>query len=94
MTSTSILGHPQLIECMRICVLILAHEYELRGSNVYLHISKTISGNFSLHSARVGALGRLLLEMFGIFLFKKMLWNLGANFIGCFSHCCVEGGNH
>ena len=32
-----ILGHPQLIECMGICVLSLAHGSELRGSDVYLH---------------------------------------------------------
>ena len=32
----TILGHPQLIECMGICVLSLAHGSELRGSNVYL----------------------------------------------------------
>ena len=32
----TILGHPQLIECMGICVLSLAHGSELRGSDVYL----------------------------------------------------------
>ena len=34
----TILGHPQLIECMGIRVLSLAHGSELRGSDVYLHI--------------------------------------------------------
>ena len=29
-----ILGHPQLIECMGICVFGLAHGSELRGSDV------------------------------------------------------------
>ena len=47
------LGHPQLIECMGICVLHLAHGPELRGSDVYLHIVKKIIWNFSLNSAGV-----------------------------------------
>ena len=34
----TILGHPQLIECMGTCVLNLDHECELKGSDVYLHI--------------------------------------------------------
>ena len=33
----TILGHPQLIEFMGICVLSLAHESELRGFDVYMH---------------------------------------------------------
>ena len=36
----TILGHPQLVECMSICVLNLAHRSELWGSDVYLHIVK------------------------------------------------------
>ena len=53
----TILGHPQLIECMGICVLSLAHGSELRGSDVYLrNYCEKISGNFSLNSARVRAL--------------------------------------
>ena len=39
------------------CDLSLEHSSELRGSDVYLHIAKNRSGNFSLHSARVRALG-------------------------------------
>ena len=34
----TILGHPQLSECMGICVLSLAHESELKGFRRYLHI--------------------------------------------------------
>ena len=34
----AIFGHLQLIECMGICVLSLAHKSELRVSDVYLHI--------------------------------------------------------
>ena len=30
----TILGHPQLIECMGICILSLAHGSEQRGSDV------------------------------------------------------------
>ena len=65
-----ILGHPQLIECMGICVLSLAHGSELRGSDVYLNIVKTLFGNFSLNSARVCVLDWPLLAFFflGIFL--------------------------
>ena len=36
----TILGHPQLIECVGICVLNLVYGSELRGSDVYLHIVK------------------------------------------------------
>ena len=36
----TILGHPPLIECMGICVLSLAHGYELRGFDVYQSIVK------------------------------------------------------
>ena len=36
----TILGHPQLIEYIGVCVLSLAHESELRGSDVYPHIVK------------------------------------------------------
>ena len=56
----TILGHRQLIKCMGICVLSLAHGSELRGPDVYLHIVKKSSGNFSLNSA----LGGLCLEVF------------------------------
>ena len=52
----TILGHPQLIECMGICVLSLAHVSELRGSDVFAYCEKFI-WKFSLNSARVGALG-------------------------------------
>ena len=38
----TILGHPQLIECMGICVLNLAQGSELSGSDVYLHMVKKI----------------------------------------------------
>ena len=30
----TLLGHPQLIECMGICILSLAHGSEQRGSDV------------------------------------------------------------
>ena len=66
-----ILGHPQLIECMDIFVLSLAHGSELRDSDVYLHIVKKLSGNFSLNSARACALG-LPWEFFLGFFFKKL----------------------
>ena len=36
----TILGHPQLIECIGICVLSLARGTEVRGSDVYLYIVK------------------------------------------------------
>ena len=36
----TILGHPQLIECMRICLLSLAHGSEKKGFRRYLHIVK------------------------------------------------------
>ena len=42
----TILGHPQLIECMGICVLSMAHGSERRGSNVYLHVVKKIIQKF------------------------------------------------
>ena len=35
----TILGHPQLIECMGICVLSMARGSELKGSDVCLHTS-------------------------------------------------------
>ena len=46
------------------CVLSLGHGSELRGSNVYLHIVKTLSGNFSINSARVRILEWPLLGIF------------------------------
>ena len=60
----TILGHPKLIECMGICILSLAHGSELRGSDVYLHIVKNLSGNVSLNSASVRALEWPLLAFF------------------------------
>ena len=36
----TIFGHSQLIGCMDICVLSLAHESEQRGSDVCMHILK------------------------------------------------------
>ena len=50
-----------MIECMVICVLSQAHGSDLRSPDVYLHIMKKLSGNFSLNSARVRALGWPLL---------------------------------
>ena len=68
----TILGHPQLIECMGICVLSPEYGSELGGSDVYLHDAKKLSGNFSLNSARVRAFGWPLLGIFsGFFYFKK-----------------------
>ena len=52
----TILGHPQMIECMGISVLSLAHGSGLWGSNVYVHIVKKSSGIFSLSLTRVCAL--------------------------------------
>ena len=62
----TILGHPQLIECMGVCVLSLAHGSELRDSDVYLHIVEG-KGDFSLNSPRVRALGWSLLGFFSVF---------------------------
>ena len=42
----TILGHPQLIKCMGICVLSLAHGSELKGSEVHPHIVKKNFWNF------------------------------------------------
>ena len=53
----TILGHRQLIECVGICLLSLAHESELSGSDVYLQHVKKLSGRFSLNSSRIRALG-------------------------------------
>ena len=71
----TILGHPQMIECMGISVLSLAHGSELWGSNVYVHIVKKSSGIFSLSLTRVCA---LCLDFF--FFFQGDLW--GRSFIG------------
>ena len=40
------MGHPKLIECMGICVLSLVRGSERRGSDVYLHIVKTVNWKF------------------------------------------------
>ena len=37
----TILGHPQLIECMGICILSLVHGSEQIGSNVICILRKT-----------------------------------------------------
>ena len=42
---------------MAISVSSLAHGSELKETDVYLHVVKKLSGNFSLKSARVHALG-------------------------------------
>ena len=55
----TILGHPQLIECMGICILSLAHGSEQRGSDVIKKIS--------LDLTRVHALGWPLLGIFSGF---------------------------
>ena len=70
----TILGHPQLIECMGVCVLSLAHGSELRDSDVYLHIVEG-KGDFSLNSTRMRALGWPLLGFFSGF-FKQFLGGL------------------
>ena len=36
----SILGQPIFLECMGVCILSLVHEYEMKGSLVYLLIVK------------------------------------------------------
>ena len=43
----TVMGLPQLIECKGICVLSLAHIYELKGSDIYLHIVKKLSRSFT-----------------------------------------------
>ena len=63
----TILGHPQLIERMGICVLSLAYRSELRDSDVYLQTVKKICGNASLDSAMVRNLGWPLLAIFSGF---------------------------
>ena len=47
------LGQPMLFECMSICVLSPAHESEMRGYLVYLHIVKYLSRRFCLNLATV-----------------------------------------
>ena len=44
----SIFGQPMPFECMGICVLSPAHEYEMRGSLVYLLIVKYLSMLFKI----------------------------------------------
>ena len=65
----TILGHPQLIECMGICILSLAHGSEQRGSDVIYILRKTDLDFFSLTSNRVCALGWPLLGIFSGFFF-------------------------
>ena len=67
----TILGHPQLNECMGICVLHLTPGSELRASDNYQRLVKTLSETFSVNSARVCALGWLLLGTFSGFFGKK-----------------------
>ena len=69
----TILGHLQLIECMGICILSLAHGSKLRGSDVICILQKKLSGKFSLNGARVCALGWPCWDFsldFNFFLFK------------------------
>ena len=47
----TIFGQPMLFECMDVCVLIPAHECEMRGSFAYLLIVKYLSHRFCLNSA-------------------------------------------
>ena len=64
----TILGHPQLIECMGICILSLAHGSEQRGSDVrFAYCEKTDLEFFSLNSTKVRALGWPLLGFFSGF---------------------------
>ena len=42
----NILGHPQVLECIGICVLSLTHGSKQRGSNIYLHSEKLIKKIF------------------------------------------------
>ena len=60
----SALEHPQLIECVGICVVSMAYGSKLGGSDFCLHNMKK-RGKFSLNSARVFALGW---PLFGFFL--------------------------
>ena len=73
-----IMEHPQLTECMGICVLSLAHGSELRDSDACVHIvkNKKKTGIFSLNSPRARALGWFLLRFGG----GGSLW--GKSFIG------------
>ena len=60
----TILGNPQLIELMGIFILSQAVWIWTMGFRRYLHIVKNLSGNFSLNSTRVRALGWPLLGFF------------------------------
>ena len=60
----TILGLPQLIECMGICVMSLAHGSELRSSDVYLHI---VTFFFKLSHGYVPLDGLCLERFLGIF---------------------------
>ena len=61
----SILGQPMLFECLGICVLIPAHESEMRGYLVYVLIVKYLSDRFCVKSATVHQIGRPCLEILG-----------------------------
>ena len=54
----NILVQPRLFECMGICVLSPAHESEMRGYLVNLHVVKHLSHRFCLNSATVYKIGR------------------------------------
>ena len=61
----TLLGHPELIECMGICVLNLAHESEQRSSEFHLHIVKKKCLEclgFFLDSARYESLDGICLD--------------------------------
>ena len=65
----TILGHPQLVECMGICVLSLAHVSELRGSDVICILWKNIWTFFFKFSQGTCLWNAFAWIFFGIFLF-------------------------
>ena len=68
------MGHPQLIECMGICVLSLAHGSELNGPDVYLHIVEKLPGEEKKISQGTCTWMAFAWIFFGIFL----VWVRGA----------------
>ena len=65
----TILGHPQPIECMGICILSLAHGSEQRGSDAICILWKTDLENFLWIRAGYVPLDGLCLEFFRDFWF-------------------------
>ena len=77
----TILGHPQLIECMGICNLSMTHGSELMSSGVICILWKISSGIFLQIQPEHVPLDGLCLDFFffGIFLKKFLMGVYGAN---------------